>query len=181
MATPAATADVGVAVADRYPRISLSGLIGFNSNRGADVGSGSTAIASLGAAVNWSFLDFGRMRSGVDAAEARSARSLLVFEQAVLTALEETENALSGFSLGAQQVAQLEVATVSAEAAASTARQRYAAGSTDLLTLLDAERQVLGARDQFVQAQGSLAGNLVEVYRALGGGWSVDTDLSARR
>jgi outer membrane protein, multidrug efflux system len=170
----AATADVGVAVADRFPRLSLSGLLGLNSNRVGDLLSSGAATYSIGASLTWAALDFGRTQSRVDAAQARSARSLLQYEQTVLTALEETENALSGFSRGAQQVAEWDVASRSAQEAAEIARKRFAAGSTDLLPVLDAERQALNSRDQWAQAQADTASALVDVYRALGGGWSAD-------
>jgi outer membrane protein, multidrug efflux system len=170
----AATADVGVAVADRFPRLSLSGLLGLSSNRAGNLASSGAGTYSLGATLSWAALDFGRTQSRVDAAQARSARSLLQYEQTVLTALEETENALNGFTRSAQQVAEWEVASRSAQEAAEIARKRFAAGSTDLLPVLDAERQALSSRDQWVQAQADTASALVDVYRALGGGWTAD-------
>jgi multidrug efflux system outer membrane protein len=167
----ASTADIGVAMADRYPRLSLSGLLGLNSNVLGDLGNSGAAVASLGASLSWTALDFGRIDARVGAAEARSQRSLLVFELTVLTALEEIENALAGFTRNAQQTAELLAAARAAEEAADIARKRWAAGSIDQLALLDAERQVLSARDLLAQGDTGTATALVEVYRALGGGW----------
>jgi outer membrane protein, multidrug efflux system len=173
----AATADVGVAAADRFPRLSLNGLLGLNSNRAGDLTSSGAGVYSLGASLSWAAFDFGRTRSRVDAAQARSDRSLLQYKQTVLTALEETENALSGYTRIAQEAAQWELAANSAQEAADIARKRLSAGTTDLLAVLDAERQALVSRDQWVQAQAGTATALVDVYRALGGGW---TDAARR-
>jgi multidrug efflux system outer membrane protein len=167
----AASAEIGVAMADRFPRLSLSGLLGFNTNRASDLGEGSSAVYSVGAALSWTALDFGRVRAGVRGAESRAERSRLVYEQTVLVALEEAENALSGYTRSAQRAAELAVAAGEAQRAARIARARLQAGSVDLLTVLDAERQSLSAVDQLAQADSGTAGALVEVYRALGGGW----------
>jgi outer membrane protein, multidrug efflux system len=167
----AATADVGVAMADRFPRISLSGLLGLNSNRAGDLSGGAAGVYALGASLSWTAFDFGRTQARVQASEARATRSVLVYEQTVLTALEETESALSGFTRSAQQAAELTTAANSAQEAATIARKRFAAGSIDQLSVLDAERQLLAARDQLAQAETGTATALVDVYRALGGGW----------
>ncbi len=169
----ASHADIGVAMADRFPRVSLSGLLGLNSNRIGDLASSGAAVASLGASLSWSAFDFGRTDARVGAARSRSERSLLVYEQTVLTALEEAENALGGYTRQAEQAAELLAAANAAQEAADIARKRYAVGGIDQLALLDAERQLLGARDQLTQADTATATALVDVYRALGGGWQV--------
>jgi outer membrane protein, multidrug efflux system len=169
----ASTAEVGVAMADRFPRVSLSGLLGLNSNRAGDLSGSGAGVASLGASISWAALDFGRSATRTQAAEARSQRSLLVYEQTVLTALEETENALDGYTRSTQQAAALREAAQAAQTAADIARKRYAAGSIDQLAVLDAERQWLSARDQLAQADTATATAVVEVYRALGGGWQL--------
>jgi multidrug efflux system outer membrane protein len=175
----AASADIGVAMAERFPRISLSGLLGLNANYVRDLSSGGTLAYLLGASLNWTALDFGRTASLVQSAESRWQRSLLVYEQTVLTALEETENALSGFTRNAQQAAELLAAARAAQEAADIARKRWAVGSIDQLALLDAERQVLSARDQLTLADTATATAIVEVYRALGGGWQVPGTAAA--
>jgi outer membrane protein, multidrug efflux system len=164
-------AEIGVAIADRFPRISLSGLLGLNSNRGASLFASRNDAYSLGVSMSWAAFDFGRVSARVEGAQARSQRSLLIYEQTVLSALEETENALSGYTRSAQQAAELFIAASSARQAADIARKRYAAGSTDQLTMLDAERQLLAARDQLAQAEVGTATALVDIYRAFGGGW----------
>jgi outer membrane protein, multidrug efflux system len=169
----ASTAEVGATMADRFPRISLSGLLGLNSNRASDLFTSGAGVYSLGASLTWTAVDFGRITARVQASEARANRSLLVYEQTVLNALEETENALSSYTRNAQQAAELTTAARSAQEAATIARNRLSAGSNDQLSVLDAERQLLAARDQLVQVDTTTAVALVDIYRALGGGWQV--------
>lgn len=167
-----ATAAIGVAKADLFPRISLSGLLGLNAARLGDLGKSDSALYSLGVGLTWTPFDFGRLRSRVTAAEARSEAQLATYEQTVALALEETEGAFSGYNRNAQQAERLDAAARSAEEAARLARVRFDAGVTDFLIVLDAERESLASRDRLVQAQTGTATALVAVYRALGGGWT---------
>ncbi|AEG94626.1 efflux transporter outer membrane subunit [Ramlibacter tataouinensis] len=167
----AASADIGVATADLFPRISLSGLLGFNNSRVSNLTDSNARVYSAGAGIAWTFLDFGRIRSRISASEARNEGALATYEQTVLLALEETETAFSRFNRTAQQGDRLEVAARSAEEAARLSRIRFEAGATDFLAVLDAERELLSVRDQLAQARSGTATALVDVYRALGGGW----------
>jgi len=91
----ASTADIGVATADLFPRVSLTGLIGFATDRVARLGTRDSQQYSVGAALTWPVLDFGRVRSRIGISEARASEALANYEQAVAAALEETEDALS--------------------------------------------------------------------------------------
>jgi outer membrane protein, multidrug efflux system len=178
----AATASIGVAKADLFPRVSLSGLLGLNAATLGNLTNSESALYSLGVGIAWTPFDFGRLRSRVAASEARALQGLASYEQTVATALEETEGAFSGFNRNAQRAMRLERAARSAEEAAQLARTRFDAGVTDFLVVLDAEREALGNRDQWVQAQTGTAASLVAVYRALGGGWDAPaTRLSSAR
>lgn len=169
----AATAAVGVAQADLYPRISLVGALGFTASRASDLFESAGRSTNLGASLSWSALDFGRVRNRIGASEARAQAALVQWEQTLQLALEETEGALSSYSRSVQQSTRLENAARESAEAARLARVRYEAGAAELLTVLDAERTALSARDALVQSQqGSLAA-LVAVYRALGGGWAL--------
>jgi len=176
----AATADIGVATADLYPRLSLSGLLGLNAATFGNLAKAESARYSLGAGVTWTPFDLGSIRSRIRGSQARAERSLAGFEQAVALALEETEGAFSNYTRSARRAERLDVALRSTEEAARLARLRYEAGMTDFLAVLDAEREVLGNRDQLVQAQVGTATALVAVYRALGGGWTPMTAVAAR-
>jgi len=168
----AATAEIGVATADLFPRVNLVGLIGFATNQLSGFGAATSQQYSLAAGLTWPLLDFGRVRSRISASEARALQSLASYEQTVATALEETESALSQFSHSAEQTDKLAIAAASAEQAARLSKLRFDAGAVDFLIVLDAERQSLIARDALVLAQVGQATALVSVYRALGGGWS---------
>lgn len=169
----AATASVGVARADLYPRISLVGLLGFTSTRAAELFDSAGRNTNLGASLSWTALDFGRVRNRIGASEARAQAALVQWEQTVQLALEETEGALSQYTRSVQQSARLENAARESAEAARLARVRYEAGAADLLTVLDAERTALAARDALVQSQQGTLSSLVAVYRALGGGWAL--------
>lgn len=168
----AATADVGVAQSALYPKLSLSGLLGFNA---ADVGDMLDSPArrwSLGANIKWTPFDGGALRARVRGAEARALQSLIRFDQALAIALEETEGAFSSFTRESLRAARLEEASRQAKIASSLAILRYEAGSTDFLAVLDAERESLQQQDAYLQAQVATANALVAVYRSLGGGWA---------
>ena len=169
----ASTADIGVATADLFPRVSLTGLIGFATDRASQLGSRDSQQYAVGAALTWPLLDFGRVRSRIGISEARASQALVSYEQTVATALEEAEGALSQFSRSAQQAEHLAKSTRSADEATRLARIRFDAGAIDLLIVLDAERQALASHDALVQAQVAQATSLVSVYRSLGGGWEV--------
>ncbi|MDQ6629617.1 MAG: efflux transporter outer membrane subunit, partial [Pseudomonadota bacterium] len=177
----AATANIGVATADLFPRLSLSGLIGLAGLQLGSLGDSGSRQYSFGAGLTWPLLDFGRVRSRIGASEARAEQALAGYEQSVAVALEETEGALSQFTRNAQQSERLDAATRDAEDAARLAALRFDAGSIDFLVLLDAQRQALASRDTLVQARVGQATALVAVYRALGGGWPQDASAIAGR
>lgn len=168
----AADANIQVARADLFPRISLSGLLGFAAPRVADFGERESRNNSFGAFLSWTPFDFGRVRARVRINEARAEQAWLGYEQTVLLALEETEGALAQYTRTTQQADKLDSAARNAAEAARLARIRFEAGASDFLTVLDAERSVLQAQDALVQAQGGTLTSLVGVYRALGGGWT---------
>jgi NodT family efflux transporter outer membrane factor (OMF) lipoprotein len=177
----AATAGIGIAKSELYPRLSLSGLLGLNAATFSNLGKSESARYTLGAGLTWTPFDLGSIRSRIRASEARTQLSLASFEQAVSVALEETEGAFSSYTRSAQRAARLDEATRAADEAASLARKRFEAGVTDFLAVLDAEREVLANRDQQVQAQVGTATALVAVYRALGGGWAAPALTTAAR
>lgn len=176
----AATADIGVARAALYPRLSLSGLLGFNAASGSSLFDAAAGRWALGAGISWTPLDSGALRARVQGSEARAQQSLARFEQTLALALEETEGAFSSYTRETQRAARLDEAARQAETAAQLARVRFEAGVTDFLAVLDAEREALQQRDALVQAQVGTAAALVAVYRSLGGGWTVPAAASGR-
>lgn len=176
----AATAAIGVAKAEMFPRISLSGLLGLNAATFSNLGKSESGIYSLGVGLVWTPLDFGAIRSRIEPSEARAQNSLASYEQLIAAALEETEGAFSSYTRSARRAERLLTAASSAKEAALLARARFDYGVTDFLVVLDAEREVLTNRDQLVQAQSDTATALVSVYRALGGGWNAPGAVTAK-
>jgi len=167
----AATARIGVATADLFPRFTLGGLLG---SQALDAGAlferdSETRLVALG--VDWSFLDMGRVRARIAAAGADADAALARYEQAVLLALEDTENALVRLDRARVEDEHLERAARDSARAAELARVRFDAGAIGLLEVLDAERTRLQAEDAFAAARTRSASAAVALYRALAGGW----------
>ncbi len=173
-----ATAEIGVTEGDLYPSITVSGLLGLASTKFVNLTDAQSRRYSAGAGISWTLLDFGRVRARIKASEARALQALASYEQTLATALEETEGSFAQFSRNAQRRESLARAERSAAEASRLARLRYEAGVTDFLAVLDADREVLSARDALAQADTANATSLVAVYRALGGGWAVQAPTS---
>jgi outer membrane protein, multidrug efflux system len=170
----AATARIGIATADLFPRVTFNGSFALQAPSISDLGKSGSDTWSFGPRITWAALDLGHVRARMIAAGARADAAMAGYERAVLTALEETENALVQF--GREQARQefLRESVRASETAAGLARQRFEAGAADFLTVLDAERVMLQARDQFARSQTRTATSLLAVYKALGGGWATD-------
>ncbi|KRW62086.1 efflux transporter outer membrane subunit [Pseudomonas sp. TTU2014-080ASC] len=167
-----ATADVGVATADLFPRVSLSGFLGFTAGRGSQLGSSAARAWSLTPSISWPAFDLGSVKARLRQSQATAEGALAMYEQQVLLALEETSNAFSSYSKSQQRLLSLVRQTEASRAAAEQATLRYREGQTDYLTLLDAERQRLTAEDTQAQAEVNVYSGIVAIYRALGGGLS---------
>jgi NodT family efflux transporter outer membrane factor (OMF) lipoprotein len=167
----AATARVGVARADFFPRFTLCGLFGSQA-----IGTGGLferdaehRIVALG--IDWSFLDFGRVRAHLDSAHAEADGEVARYEQTVLRALQETEDALVRLDRARLEDAELQSAAGDSANAARLARIRYEAGAADLFEVLDAERVNLQAQDAAVQVRTRGLVDVVDLYGAMAGGW----------
>ncbi|WP_338028409.1 efflux transporter outer membrane subunit [Corticimicrobacter populi] len=167
----AATARIGVATADLFPQFTLGGLIGTQAlGWGALFERDSeTRMVSLG--VGGSFLDVGRVRARIAAANAAASENLALYERTVLRALEETENALVRLSRSQTEHALLEQAAQASRRAVATARLQFEAGVISVLDVLDAERFRLEAEELLARSSMQMATAWVAVYRTLAGGW----------
>lgn len=167
----AATARIGVATADLFPRFTLGGLIGSQAiDSDALFGRDSeTRLVALG--IDWSFLDVGRVRARIAAAEAGAEGELAAYQQTVLRALEDTENALVRYARVREEDAHLARAAADSREAARLARVRFEAGAADLFEVLDAERTRLLAEEALAGVRTRSVTGAVSVYRALAGGW----------
>ncbi len=167
----AATARVGVAAADLFPRLTLNGLIGTQAYRaGTLFQSGSdTNLGVL--SIDWSFLDVGRVRARLAASQADAASLLAQYQRTVLLALEDTENSLVRYSRTLKESQQLKLAAADSAQAVRLAHLRYEAGDIGLYEVLDAERFALASEDDFADGRTRSALAAVALYKALAGGW----------
>lgn len=167
----AATANIGVATADLFPRVSLSGFLGFTAGRGSQLGSSAAQAWGLAPTISWAAFDLGSVRARLRGAEAEADGALANYEQQVLLALEESANAFSDYGKRQQRLLALLRQSDASRAAAEQARVRYREGEVDFLVLLDAERERLSAEDAQAKAEVELYRGIVAIYKALGGGW----------
>jgi NodT family efflux transporter outer membrane factor (OMF) lipoprotein len=167
----ASTARIGVATADLYPRVTLGGSIGAAATTIASLFTGGAVGFLAGPLLSWSFPNQGAARAKVAAAEAQSQGDLARFDKTVLTALEETETALSHYSNEIERREALEAARDQAESAARITRAQLREGRADSLAVLDAERTLAQSEADLAEADARLADSQVDLFRALGGGW----------
>ncbi len=169
-----ATARIGVATADLFPRVTFNGSLGLQATQIERLFQGGAETYSFGPSITWSALDIGHVRARIKAANARTDAQLAAYEKTVLNALEETENALVDF--GREQVRRdyLRTSEHSATEAMTLARQRYEGGIDDFLPVLDAQRTQLAIQAQLAQSETRTATSLVAIYKALGGGWEIE-------
>lgn len=167
----AATARIGVSVADLFPRIKLIGSAGYDSSSWSKLGSVASQTYSVGPSITWAAFDLGRVRARIHVARAETDIAFAAYEGAVLNALEDTENSLVTYGESQRREATLERAATESATAARLARQRFEGGLSDFLSVLQAERDALAAEDSLAQGRTQTATSLIAVYKALGGGW----------
>lgn len=165
----AATAREGVAQAELYPRVTLSGVLGFLAGRGSTFGTADSRAWAVTPALSWAAFDLGSARARLRGASAATHEALAAYEQTVLTAFEETENALVAYREQQQRLVHLGEQVRESRRAAGIARVRYREGVADFLALLDAERTELQAEDAVARAESSVFTAVVAIYKALGG------------
>jgi multidrug efflux system outer membrane protein len=169
-ALAAATARIGVAKADLFPRLTLSGFIGFVAGDADSLGESDSRAWSVTPVLSWAGFDRGTW-ARVGVAEARADAAFAGYELAVLRALEETENAFVIYGTHRQRLDSVVEQATASRTAAELARIQYREGALDFLRLLDAERTLLQAEDEVAAAEANLNASVVLIYKALGGGW----------
>lgn len=167
----AATARIGVATADLYPRISLGGSVGSTGTGLGDLFGAGPLNWLLGPLVNWT-LNPTKARARIDAAEADTRGALASFDGVVLQALEETETALSNYARAVERRAALQAARDRAEVVARITRAQQREGQIDSLAQLDAERTFADTQAALALADAQIARAQIDVFRALGGSWT---------
>jgi NodT family efflux transporter outer membrane factor (OMF) lipoprotein len=169
----AATARIGVATADLYPRFSLLGGAGLASDSAGDFFDWGSRFWSVGPALRWPIFQGGRVRATIEVRDAQQQQALIAYRQALLTAFEEVENAIVAYTRERARRATLAEATLASRRAADLARGLYTGGLTDFRAVLDAQGRLYAAQTALAQSDAALATDLVALYKALGGGWDV--------
>ena len=172
-ALAASTARVGLETASLFPRVTVSGSFGFQASEVSRLTQVDANTYGFGPRISWAAFDLGRVRQRIKAAGARSEQALATYQETVLLALEEAENSLVNLGRERERLGFLAEAERSASEAVALARQRYADGIADYLSVLDAERTLLNLQDQLVSAETVRATSLISVYKAFAAGAAV--------
>ncbi|MBR7985745.1 efflux transporter outer membrane subunit [Burkholderia cenocepacia] len=175
----AATADVGVAVAQFYPDISLTGQVGLRASHVRELAHWSHLFYLFGPAISLPIFSGGQLVSNLRLSQARQAEAALAYRQAVLVALRDVDNALAVYRTDQARAAALDDAVKAEQGALDLARDRYRKGLSPFLDVLDAERQWSEGRQQAEQGALQKTTDLVALYKALGGGWEAGSGTNS--
>lgn len=174
----AESALIGATQADLYPAFSLSGTFGFSS---ADIGdrslgdafSWNSRVASIGPAFQWNLFNYGQITNQVRAQDAQFQAAVLSYQNTVLQAQREVEDALIAFIKARDTVRHLEDAVSASKRSVELALVQYKEGATDYTTVLTAQQNLQRQQDQLTVARGNVPQSLIAVFQALGGGWQI--------
>jgi NodT family efflux transporter outer membrane factor (OMF) lipoprotein len=169
----AATANIGVATADLFPKFYLTGATGEQSISASSWFAPGSTFWSVGPTVQWRIFDANRIHSNIQLQNARQEEALARYEKTVLGSFEDVEDALVAYANEQVRRQSLDQAAASSQDALHLANQRYANGLASFLDVLDAERTLYATQDQLAQSDRTIAVNLITLYKALGGGWDV--------
>lgn len=164
-------AQIGVAQADLYPTFTVSGAIGLKSSDLAELFQRRSVTGVINPAVSWDILNYGRIRNSVRVQDAKYQEAITDFEQKVLSAYKEVEDALVGFAKAKQQAQYLRKSVSAAQRAAKIAMAQYRDGTADYTRVLNAQQALLKSQAQLITVRADIITNLVAAYKALGGGW----------
>lgn len=167
----AETARVGVATADLYPKLRLNGSIGLESLTGGDLFKTASRTFGIGSIVDWPIFSGGQIRSRIQAQSEVQQQAYIGWQSAVLSALEEVDNAVTAYANEQLRHASLQRSAKSATRAATLARSRYDSGVADFIEVLDADRERLTTQDALAASDAEITTDLIRLYKALGGGW----------
>ncbi|HOQ05381.1 MAG TPA: efflux transporter outer membrane subunit [Anaerohalosphaeraceae bacterium] len=167
----AQSARIGIAAAQLYPSLSLSGVFGLSSEHFSDLGRWSSRTFSFGPRLDWNLFAGGRLRRLVEAEKARFEQLYSAYEQTVLAAVEEVENAIAAYARHQERLGALRRSAAAAEDAVRLVEALYRNGLTDFQNVLDAQRTLYAQQDSLAAGEGAVVLDLIRLYKALGGGW----------
>lgn len=176
-------AQIGIAKTDFFPSVSILGNIGFETSSGGGVQSGradfhnffdgGSLFYAWGPGVRWPILNYGRIKDNVRVQDARLQQLLVQYQDTVLNAAQEVEDALIGYRNAQQSASMLQSSVDTAKRSVELAALQYREGAVDYQRVLDAERSLLDQQNRLAETCSSIATNLVALYKALGGGWEL--------
>lgn len=169
----AATARIGVATADLFPRFSLTGDFGFSAEDFGKLFNAGSRQYSIGPSVTWPIFEAGRIKANIRVENARQEQAAIGYERAVLTSLADVEDALIAYWKEQVRRESLSEAVKSSQRAVDLSNELYSRGLTDFLNVLVNQRALFVAEDQLVQSDRAVTTNFIAVCKALGGGWDV--------
>ncbi len=167
----AATALVGAATADLFPKFFLTGVAGLQSVSASDWINGGSRFWSIGPRITWPVFDAGRIRANIEIRNAQQEQALSQYEKSVLTALGDVETTLVNYANEQVRYRSLTDAVAANRRAVAMANELYLRGLNDFLNVLDTQRSLYVTESALTQSQATMATNLVALYKALGGGW----------
>lgn len=170
----AATARIGVATADLFPKFSMGGSAGFQSNTLQSLLDGKNGFFSFGPSVSYTVFDGGRTASNIELQKALTDQVVITYQQTILTALQDVENALIAYSKEQENRKFLIEAVAANRKALDISIRLYTEGETNFLSVLIAEKNLFDSEDALVQSTQTVSAQLVALYKALGGGWNED-------
>jgi outer membrane protein TolC len=172
----AATAQIGVAKSDLFPKFSLTGIAGLQSTSAGNWFQYASKYWSAGPTVQWELFEAGSIVANIHVQNAKQEEALDQYQQTVLTALQDTESALSAYAREQVRRESLNQSVVANREALNLATQLYKSGLADFLKVLQSETSLYAAQDALVQSDQTVSLDLVQLYKALGGGWEQETN-----
>jgi outer membrane protein, multidrug efflux system len=165
-----ATAQIGVATADLFPKFSLTGSISMNASKPSEL-KWRERSWSYGSSASWEIFNAGRVSYNIEVQKALQQQAVLTYKQTVLTAIQDVENALIAYTKEQEHHKSLADAVTANRKAVELSTQLYVEGQTDFISVLDAQRSLYVTEDALVRSTSSLSTDLIAIYKALGGGW----------
>ncbi len=167
----AQSARIGIAEAEFYPHIAITGTIGVAAENASQLFEPTSLQASIGPGFHWNILNYGRIKNNVSAEDARFQQAIINYRDVVLRANEEVENGIIGYLTEQDRLRALDMSTRAAARSVEIALQQYQRGLISYQPLLDSQRALVVQQDTLTESRGLVAADLVAVYKALGGGW----------
>jgi multidrug efflux system outer membrane protein len=171
-----ATANIGVAVAELFPKFSLTGTVGQESGRFSLLGRADSTYWSIGPSVTWRIFDFGQLRGQVRVSNALQEQALYNYKKIVLQSFSDVEDALVAYAQDQKRTRALNDSVASNQRAVNLSEQLYTRGLGDFLNVLTAERNLYAAQNDATISQTNVSTDLVQLYKALGGGWDENNE-----